>query len=282
MSLNHRSLGKDTLGRTVLYITLILTVAIFLLPVYWVFIKAVNGPIAIFKYPPDLFPKRFSLENFRNGFQNYGTLLGFFNTLKVVGINMAGTAIVSAIVAYGFARMDFPGRNTLFIIVIASILIPWDVKVIPQFMQFSKLGWTNTFLPLIVPMMFGFPFYIFVFRQFIIQIPYELDEAGIIDGCSRIGVFFRILLPLLKPPIMTVLVYEFVRGWNDFLDPLIYLGKMSKYTLSLSIFYMITPFQMDWGAVMAISALAVLFPVLVFFFLQKYLFGGLSFSGLKG
>ncbi|MCK5248582.1 MAG: carbohydrate ABC transporter permease [Spirochaetaceae bacterium] len=131
-------------------------------------------------------------------------------------------------------------------------------------------------------MMFGFPFYIFVFRQFIIQIPYELDEAGIIDGCNRLGVFFRILLPLLKPPIMTVLVYEFVRSWNDFLDPLIYLSKMSKYTLSLSLFYMITPFQMDWGAVMAVSALAVLFPVLVFFFLQKYLFGGLSFSGLKG
>ncbi|MCK5248581.1 MAG: carbohydrate ABC transporter permease, partial [Spirochaetaceae bacterium] len=99
----------------------------------------------IFKYPPDLFPKRFSLENFRNGFQNYDTMLGFFNTLKVVGINMAGTAIVSAIVAYGFARMDFPGRNVLFIIVIASILIPWDVKVIPQFMEFSYLGWTNTF-----------------------------------------------------------------------------------------------------------------------------------------
>lgn len=269
-------------GRLLLFALLILTVAFFLLPVYWVFIKAVNGPIALFKYPPDLFPKRFSLENFRNGFSNYNSLAGFLNTLKIVSINMVGTTLVSAVVAYGFSRMDFPGRNVLFIIVIASILIPWDVKVIPQFMQFSALGWTNTFLPLIVPMMFGFPFYIFVFRQFIIQIPYELDEAAIIDGAGRLGVFVRILLPLLKPPIMTVLVYEFVRGWNDFLDPLIYLSKMSRYTLSLSIFYMISPFQMDWGAVMAISALAVLFPVLVFFLLQKYLFGGLSFSGLKG
>lgn len=269
-------------GKVLLLLLLVFTVAFFLLPVYWVFIKAINGPIAMFKYPPDLFPKRISLENFRNAFQNYNSLLGFLNTMKIVVITMTGTTIVSAIVAYGFARMDFPGRNILFIIVIASILIPWDVKVIPQFMQFSYLGWTNTFLPLIVPMMFGFPFYIFVFRQFIIQIPYELDEAAIIDGTSRLGVFFRILLPLLKPPIMTVLVYEFVRGWNDFLDPLIYLSKMSKYTLSLSIYYMITPFQMDWGAVMAVSALAVLFPVIVFFILQKYLFGGLSFSGLKG
>ncbi len=272
----------NLLSRWLLFLLLIATVFTFLLPVYWVFIKAINGPIAIFKYPPDLFPKRFSLDNFRRGFENYDTLTGFLNTLKIVGINIAGTTMVSAMVAYGFARMNFPGRNIFFIIVIASILIPWDVKVIPQFMQFSYLGWTNTFLPLIVPMMFGFPFYIFVFRQFIIQIPYELDEAGIIDGCGRLGVFFRILLPLLKPPIMTVMVYEFVRSWNDFLDPLIYLSKMSKYTLSLNIFYMITPFQMDWGAVMAISSLAVLFPVLVFFFMQKYLFGGLSFSGLKG
>ncbi|RKX75119.1 MAG: carbohydrate ABC transporter permease [Spirochaetes bacterium] len=268
--------------KTAIFLLLVVTVVIFLLPVYWVFIKAINGPIAIFKYPPDLFPKRFSLENFRRGFQDFDTITGFVNTLKIVVINIAGTTIVSAIVAYGFARMDFPGRNIFFIIVIASILIPWDVKVIPQFMEFSYLGWTNTFLPLIVPMMFGFPFYIFVFRQFIIQIPYELDEAGIIDGCSRLGIFFRILLPLLKPPILTVMVYEFVRSWNDFLDPLIYLSKMSKYTLSLTIYYMITPFQMDWGAVMAISSLAVLFPVLVFFLMQKYLFGGLSFSGLKG
>jgi len=268
--------------KTAIFLLLVVTVVIFLLPVYWVFIKAINGPIAIFKYPPDLFPKRFSLENFRRGFQDFDTITGFVNTLKIVTINIAGTTIVSAIVAYGFARMDFPGRNIFFIIVIASILIPWDVKVIPQFMEFSYLGWTNTFLPLIVPMMFGFPFYIFVFRQFIIQIPYELDEAGIIDGCSRLGIFFRILLPLLKPPILTVMVYEFVRSWNDFLDPLIYLSKMSKYTLSLTIYYMITPFQMDWGAVMAISSLAVLFPVLVFFLMQKYLFGGLSFSGLKG
>ena len=153
MSLNNRYDGFSW-SKGFLYILLIVTVVFFLLPVYWVFIKAINGPIAIFKYPPDLFPKRFSLENFRNGFQNYDTMLGFFNTLKVVGINMTGTTIVSAIVAYGFARMDFPGRNVLFIIVIASILIPWDVKVIPQFMEFSYLGWTNTFFPLIVPMMF--------------------------------------------------------------------------------------------------------------------------------
>jgi multiple sugar transport system permease protein len=278
---NKRSISS-LFGRTVLFLILIITVVTFLIPVYWVFIKAVNGPIALFKYPPDLFPKRFSLDNFREGFQHYNIIVGFINTLKIVFINMVGTTLVSAIVAYGFSRMVFPGRNILFVIVISSILIPWDVKVIPQFMEFSHLGWTNTFLPLIVPMMFGFPFYIFVFRQFIIQIPYELDEAGIIDGSSRIGIFFRILLPLLKPPIMTVMVYEFVRSWNDFLDPLIYLSKMSTYTLTLTIYYMITPFQMNWGAVMAMSALAVLFPVLVFFVLQKFLFGGLSFSGLKG
>jgi len=272
----------DRITRTTLaYLILVGVVLIFLFPVYWIFVKAVNGPVGIFQYPPDIFPKRLSLQNFRNAFTHYDLINNFFNTLKVLFFAVTGATISSAVVGYGFARMRFPGRNFLFVIVIASILVPWDVKVIPQFMEFSKLGWTNTYLPLIVPLWFGYPFYIFIFRQFILQIPYELDESGIIDGCHRFSIFSRIIAPLLKPPIITVLVLEFVRTWNDFLDPLIYLNQSSRYTLSLGIYYMVTPYHMDWGAVMAASALAVLFPVLLFFVMQKYLLGGLSFSGMK-
>jgi multiple sugar transport system permease protein len=177
--------------------------------------------------------------------------------------------------------MRFRGRNLLFIVVIASIFVPWDVKIIPQFMEFSALGWTNTYLPLLVPLFFGYPFYIFIFRQFITQIPYELDESAIIDGCGRVGIFTRIILPNLTPPFITVLVYEFVRVWNDFLDPLIYLNKSTTYTLSLGIYHIISPWFMDWGALLAASALSVLFPVVLFFILQKYLFGGLVLSGIK-
>lgn len=213
-------------------------------------------------------------------------LIAYLLTRKLRGSRIARSivylpAVISGAVGYGFARMRFPGRNILFVIVIASILIPWDVKIIPQFMQFSKLGWVNTYLPLIVPLWFGYPFYIFIFRQFILQVPYELDESGIIDGCSRLSVLIRIIAPLLKPPIITVLVLEFVRSWNDFLDPLIYLNQSSRYTLSLGIYYMITPYHMDWGAVMAASTLAVICPVLLFFLLQKYLLGGMSFAGMK-
>lgn len=269
-------------NKVILYFLLILTSAIFLLPVYWVFVKAVNGPVGLFSYPPDLIPKRFSLINFSNAFTHYSLFRNFLNTGRILLFALTGATISSAIVGYGFARMRFPGRNVLFMVVIASILVPWDVKIIPQFMLFSKLGWTNTILPLVVPLWFGFPFYIFIFRQFIMQIPYELDESAIIDGCNRWKIFSRILVPLLKAPIITVLVLEFVRTWNDFLDPLIYLSTTLEYTLSLGIYYMVSPYNMDWGSVMAASSLAVLFPVLVFFFLQKYLLGGLTFAGLKG
>jgi len=255
---------------------------VFLLPVYWIFVKAINGPVGIFAYPPDIWPKRFSIENFKTAFSTYHLMRNYANTGKILLFALSGATISSSIVGFGFARLRFPGRSLLFMIVIASILIPWDVKVIPQFMLFSKLGWINTYLPLVVPLWFGFPFYIFIFRQFIMQIPYELDESAIIDGCHRWSIFTHIILPLLKAPIITVMVLEFVRSWNDFLDPLIYLNSSLKYTLSLGIYYMITPYNMDWGAVMAAAAVAVLFPVLVFFFLQKYLLGGLSFDGLKG
>ncbi len=273
--------AQKLIRNTVLYLILMLTALFFFFPVYWVFLKAINGPIGIFAYPPDIFPKRFSLENFYNAFKDYDLFRNFVNTLKILLFAVPGAVVSSAIVGFGFARMRFPGRNVLFVIVIASILIPWDVKVIPQFMEFSKLGWVNTYLPLIVPLWFGYPFYIFIFRQFIMQIPFELDESAIIDGCGRWQIFTRIIMPLLKPPLITVLVLEFVRTWNDFLDPLIYLSDSAKYTLSLGIYYMISPYHMDWGCVMAISSLAVLFPVLLFFFLQKYLLGGLTFSGLK-
>lgn len=267
--------------KLLLYCLLILTAAIFLLPVYWIFVKAINGPVGIFQYPPEIFPKHFSLVNFQNALMNFGLIKNFLNTCMVLLFALSGATISSAIVGYGFARTRFPGRNLLFMIVIASILIPWDVKIIPQFMVFSKFGWINSILPLVVPLWFGYPFYIFIFRQFIMQIPYELDESAIIDGCSRWSLFRRILVPLLKPPIITVLVLEFVRSWNDFLDPLIYLNTASKYTLSLGIYYMISPYHMDWGAVMAASSVAVLFPVMVFFLLQKNLLGGLTFDGIK-
>lgn len=272
---------KKTGSKLILYILLILTSLIFLLPVYWVFVKAVNGPVGLFHYPPDIIPKRFSLLNFKNAFINYSLLRNFFNTGKILVFALSGASISSAIVGYGFARMRFPGRNILFMVVIASILVPWDVRIIPQFMLFSKLGWTNTILPLVVPLWFGFPFYIFIFRQFIMQIPYELDESAIIDGCNRWSIFKNILAPLLKAPLITVLILEFVRSWNDFLDPLIYLSTTLKYTLSLGIYYMVSPYNMDWGSVMAASSLAVLFPVVIFFLLQNYLLGGLHFSGLK-
>jgi multiple sugar transport system permease protein len=276
-----KSASGAVAGAVLRYVVLVAVSIIFVFPVYWVFLKAINGPIAIFQYPPDVFPVRLSLANFKAAFGTFHLARNFLNTMKIMGFALVGASLSSAVVGYGFARMRFRARNLLFMVVIASIFIPWDVKVIPQFIEFSALGWINTYLPLLVPLFFGYPFYIFIFRQFITQIPYELDESAIIDGCSRVGIFVRIILPNLTPPFVTVLVYEFVRSWNDFLDPLIYLNKSTTYTLSLGIYHIISPWFMDWGALLAGSAFSVLFPVTLFFILQKYLFGGLVLSGIK-
>jgi multiple sugar transport system permease protein len=274
---------KRVLTKGLLYLIMFCVSVIFAFPIYWIFTKAINGPTGLMAYPPELIPKTLSFENFAYAEKTYHIVHNMANSLIVCGFSIFGATASSAIVAYGFARLRFTGKQIWFIVLLSTIMLPWYATVIPQFIGFTAIGWGNTYLPLIIPLYFGVPFFIFLLRQFIMGIPYDLDEAAIIDGCNRLTVFTKIILPLLKPALITVVIYQFLNSWNDFINPLIYLNSAEKYTISLAVYFMRDPFKgMDWPAVMAGSFAATIFPVTVFFLTQRLLLGGIAHSGLKG
>jgi ABC-type glycerol-3-phosphate transport system permease component len=185
-------------------------------------------------------------------------------------------------VAYGFARLRFPGRDTLFILVLATMMIPFQVTLIPQFLIFAYIHWINSFKPLIIPSFFGAAFNIFLIRQFIMSIPHDLDDAAQIDGCGYFRIYWQIILPLCRPALATVAIFSFMYHWNDFLGPLIYLDSADKRTLSLGLSMFSGYYSVDWNYMMAVSLLVLLPCLLIFFFTQKYFIRGVVISGLKG
>ena len=264
------------------YSGLLLCAIVFVFPVYWIFTKAFNGPVGILAYPPEMIPTSVSLENFVYAEKTYHILRMLLNTIFVSVVSVLAATCSSTLVAYGFARMRFKGKNILFSLLLASMMLPWDITIIPQFIEFKKLGLTNSYFPLILPLCFGVPFYVFLLRQFIMGIPYEMDEAALIDGSGRFGTFFRIIVPLLKPAITMVIVYQFLASWNDFLNPLVYLNSNSQFTISMGIYYMNSSVSgVDWAGIMAGGAVAIVIPVILFAFAQKYLIEGVAMSGLK-
>lgn len=189
----------------------------------------------------------------------------------------------SAVIAYGFARLKFTGRNIWFSIMLLTVMLPPQVLIIPQYIIFSKLGWINTFYPLLLPRLGGEVFFIFMLVQFIRGIPFELDEAAMIDGCNRSGVYFRIILPQLTPALITAAIFSFYWTWEDFLAPLIYLTDPNLYTVSVALRAFSDPSGItNWGAIFAMLSLSLLPVFVVFILFQRYLVEGISTTGLKG
>lgn len=227
--------------------------------------------------------------------ENYGRLLSpkreaadddFFrfllNTLVIAGLCVTGQALSSALVGWGFARLRFAGKNALFMLMLATMMIPGQIGMIPVFMIFRSLGWIDTFLPLIVPAWFGSAFFAFLYRQFFLGIPLEMDEAARVDGASPIRTFWSILLPMAKPVTVTVAVFTFLGAWNDFLGPLIYINSDHKRTLSLALARFQGAYSSDIPALMAAATLMLL-PVLALYFAsQRSLVQGMVVSGVKG
>jgi ABC-type glycerol-3-phosphate transport system permease component len=209
------------------------------------------------------------------------------NTILVTGFAMLGQILAASAVAYGFARFRFPGRNALFFIVLATLMLPWQVTIVPTFLLFRQLGWINTFLPLIVPAYFGGgAFFIFLLRQFFLTIPKDLDEAAKIDGANSVHIFWNILLPLSKPALATVAIFSFIEHWNEFFGPLIYLNSPEKYTVSIGLrYFQANPFVGDEpreSILMAASLIVAAPPLILFFLAQKYFVQGIVTTGLKG
>jgi ABC-type glycerol-3-phosphate transport system permease component len=226
---------------------------------------------------------RVRLENYPEAWSAKPFTRYLLNTLFVTALCILGQVLTSSLVAFGFARLEFPGQNLFFLVVLATMMLPQEVTMIPTYLIFRSLGWIDTFLPLIVPSFLGGgAFSIFLFRQFFLTLPRELDEAARMDGCSSLGIYWNILMPLCKPIIATLAVFAFVGHWNDFLTPLIYLNSSDKFTLAIGLRFFQGVYLTDMHLLMAASTL-VLLPVLVVFFLgQRYFVKSIVLSGIKG
>lgn len=240
----------------------------------------------IFRTAASLFPKKFSFENYKvgwQGFAGYSFGLFFKNSFIIAGVSTIGAVISSAVVAYGFARIDFKFKGFWFGCMLLAMMLPFQVIMIPQYIIFNKMGWVGSYLPLIVPQFFGQGFFIFLNVQFIKGIPVDLDEAARMDGCSIYSIFTRIILPLVKPSLVTSAIFSFMWRWDDFLSALLYLSDPLKYPVSYALKMFSDPTAgSDWGAMFAMATLSLIPIFLIFLTMQKYLVEGIASTGIKG
>lgn len=273
--------------RTLMYHCAVGAAALIMLyPILWLVGSSFKPPDEIWTNQTAIIPNDFYPWNYTNGWAGFGgiSFATFYRNsffYAVVGTILNVSA--SALVAFGFARVKFVGKRIWFSIMLVTLMLPTQVQIIPQYIVFLQLGWLNTFYPLLLPRLGGQAFFIFMIIQFIRSIPIDLDEAAMIDGASKIGIFFRIILPQLTPAIITAAIFSFYWTWDDFLVPLIYLNSPELYTVSLALRTFSDPSgQTDWGAIFAMSSLSLLPVFVIFIFFQRYLVEGISTTGLKG
>lgn len=267
---------------TVRYTVLSAIALLFLIPLYWMFATSLKGVSQTFAIPPTPFPNPIEFGNYAEVFAEVPFARFIANSFLLVTLNVVGEVFAVTLVAYGFARLRFPGRSVLFLILLSTLMVPVQVTLVPRFILFAQLGWIDTYLPLVVPAFTGSPFLIFLVRQYMMGIPFELDEAAYIDGASRFGVFLRIIVPLSRPALILVVVFTFIEVWNDFLQPLVFLNDPNLFTVSLGLSFFQGQRETAWNLLMAASLMAMIPPTLLFFFAQRQLIGGISIEGLKG
>ena len=271
-------------NRILLYVVLVILSFIFLTPLIYMFLTSLMPLSQIGTIPPQWIPDPVMWENYTKALDFWNFSRSFVNTVIITIFTVLGSLISCTVVAYGFARLRFPGRDTLFIVLLASMMMPYAVTMVPLFVGFSKIGWVDTFLPLIVPTFFGNPFYVFLLRQFFRTIPDELSDAARIDGASEFGIFLRIMVPLSGPALTVVAILSFQNAWNDFLGPLIYLNKSEMHTLALGLYsFRAMPGQGSlFNEMMAASVLMVVPVLIIFALFQRQFVQGVTLSGLKG
>ena len=227
--------ARQIISKIIVYLLLAIGSIVILLPLQWMISTSLKPLSHVFRFPPEFLPTKVVWENYPNALTQLPFDLYFGNTVFIVVMCLLGEVIVSSLVAYAFSRLRWRGRNVLFIVVLATMMLPRQVTLIPEFIVFRQLGMIDTFWPLILPSWFGNPFYIFLLRQYFLTHSRELDQAAVIDGCSRFGVFWRITLPMSKPVLGAVAIFSFQFHWNDFFRPLIFLLDQDKYTLALGL-----------------------------------------------
>ncbi len=245
---------------------------------------ALGGSLAR-AWPEDVeFKQKLGLhwQNYVQAFEMMDFLQNLKNTLFICFSVVLGTLVSSSLVAYSFSRITWKGRNALFLLCLATMMLPYQVTLIPLFAIYSQLGWVGTFKPLIVPYWFGTPFYIFLLRQFFLGVPQDLTAAARLDGCNELGIFAHIILPLSKPALATTALFMFLYQWGDFLNPLIYLQDDRQYTLALALQQFQSQHASAWGPLMAMSTVITIPSIVLFFFTQRTFIQGIALTGLKG
>lgn len=271
---------------SIVYVSLILLSIIMIYPILWLVSASLKPNSDIF-ITDSLIPDPIVFSSYINGWKTAGpyTYATYFtNTCKLVIPNVVFTVISSSLVAYGFARFRFRFKNILFTLMLSSLLIPNEMLLIPRYIFFNKLGWCNSYLPIIVPSMFAtYSFFIFMLVQFIRSLPRDLDNAAIIDGCNSFDILIRIILPLSKPALISAAIFQFVWRWNDYLNVMVYINSVENFPLSLALrMNLDTTDTILWGNTLAMAALTLVPPTLLYFFCQKYFVEGIGTTGLKG
>jgi len=278
---------QRTISRTIMYAIVAVLVLIFAFPLYYMLIVSLMTQFEAFHWPPYLYPVSWQFQNYPDMFSRVPLARWFKNSTLIAFFEVSGTIISCSLVGYGFARFRFPFKNALFIATLGTMMFPAQVTLIPQFVLFHRLKWINTYYPLIVPPFFGGgAFFIFLMRQFIMQLPREMDEAALIDGASYLRTFISVLLPLIKPAVATVAIIRFMGSWNSFLQPLLYLQSNKLFTLAVGLRYWDAQPAMGEIALthlmMAMCVVTTAPCIILFFSAQSIFVRGIVMSGIKG
>lgn len=252
----------------------------FIFPFLWMILSSLKTEMDVFSYPPKIFPDKFNFNNFVIAWRSQPFSKFMINSLIITVFTTVGQVISGSLAAYAFARFKFKGDKLLFSIMLATMMLPWDVTVIPQYMQFNLFGWINTLKPLIVPALFGSAYYIYLLRQFLESVPKDFAEAAKIDGANEFQIYSRIYLPIMKPSIILVAVLNMIVVWNDYLGPLVFTNSQDKYTLAVGLAQFKGLHSDAIIPTMCISILMCIPPIIVFFVAQKDIIEGIS-GGVK-
>lgn len=282
MELKVRKYGKFTIGRAISFLILILLAFVMLVPLFWTIGMALKPDSEI--YLNTFWPSQPDFSNFSRAIQAVPFMQYVWNTLIYVVTDVAGVVISSTLVAYGFSRFDFKGKRFWFLILLATMMLPDQITMIPRFLMFREIGWVNSILPMVVPRWFATnAFAVFMIRQFMGSIPKDFDEAASIDGASRFRILRSIIVPMTKPAITAILIFTFLGTWSDFKSPLIYLYDSDKYTISLGLSFFKGMYTSQWNLLMAATLMSILPIFIIFVIFQKQIIDGISISsGTKG
>jgi ABC-type glycerol-3-phosphate transport system permease component len=282
----RRGSPGERLWRALVWLVLVAGACVMILPFLWLVSSSLKTELAVFRFPPQWIPNPPQFQNYVEAWTRRPFGLYIRNTFVIMALCQIGVLVSATLCGYGFARIDFPGRDFWFKVLLSTMMLPGIVTMIPQFVIFSRIGWVNTILPLTVPAFFGGgAFTIFLFRQFFRTLPVELTDAARIDGASELGIYWRIILPLARPAMATVAVFTFIGVWNDFMGPLLYLSKdPRKFTVALGLASFRGAFlgRTRWDQLMAASTMMILPMIIIFFLAQRQFVQGIQLSGIKG